>query len=83
MNFDLTFLIKLDRYIPSDYMDFIILKELYPKLTDVDIYLNRDEIWKYKKNRSIHKINELILKSFKRYLVEDSRRIHINKYLLK
>jgi len=83
MNFDMTILFKLDRYIPSDYMDFIILKELYPNLTDVDIYLNRDEIWKYKKNRSIYKINELILKSFKRYLIEDSRRIQINKYLLK
>jgi len=83
MNFDMTILFKLDRYIPSDYMDFIILKELYPKLTDIEIYLNRDEIWKYKKNRSIHKINELILKSYERYIIEDKRRIQIKKYLLK
>ena len=82
MNFDMTILLKLDRYIPSDYMDFIILKELYPNITDVNIYLKRDEIWKDKKHRSTKKINELILKSYERYLIEDKRRINIKKYLL-
>jgi len=81
MTFDMTLKFKLHRYIPSDYVDFIILKELYPKITDMDIYLNKSSIWENKKNRSQFKINELILKSFDRYLAIDKNRININKYL--
>jgi hypothetical protein len=83
MSFEMTLQFKLFRYIPSDYVDFIILKELYPNITTVDLILNRLYIWKNKKNKSKDKINQLIIKSFDRYLIKDKRRINLNKYLLK
>jgi hypothetical protein len=83
MSFEMTLEFKLHRYIPSDYVDFIILKELYPNITTIDIYLNKSNIWKDKKNRSNEKINQLIIKSFDRYLIKDKRRINIYKYLIK
>ena len=82
MIFDMTLQFKLDRYIPSDYVDFIILKELYPGMTLIDIFVAKDAIWKNKKHRSIKTINELIEKSFERYMLKDKRRINIKKYLL-
>jgi hypothetical protein len=83
MTFDLTIQFKLNRYIPSDYVDFIILKELYPGITQIEIELVKDYIWQNKPNRSKEKINQLIIKSFDRYLISDKRKININKYLLK
>ena len=83
MTFDLTLQFKLHRYIPSDYVDFIILKELYPNITTIDIFLDKNYIWRNKKNRLNQKINQLIIKSFDRYLIKDKRRINIHKYLLK
>lgn len=83
MSFEMTIKFKLIRYIPSDYVDFIILKELYPKIIPFEIFLTKSEIWKNKKNRSVEKINQLIIKSFDRYLIKDKRRINISKYLLK
>ncbi len=82
MTFDLTIKFKIDRYIPSDYVDFIILNELYPGITDVEIPLSKDRIWSNKPNRSKEKINQLIIKSFDRYLINDKRKINIKKYLL-
>lgn len=82
MTFDMTLLFKQHRYIPSDYVDFIILKEIYPRITELELFLNRDLIWKNKKDRNIKKINELIIKSFQRYMEKDKRRINITKYLL-
>jgi hypothetical protein len=83
MSFEMTLKFKLHRYIPSDYVDFIILKELYPNITTIDIYLNKSNIWKNKPNRSNEKINQLIIKSFDRYLIKDKRRINIHKFLIK
>ena len=85
MTFEMTLKFKLHRYIPSDYVDFIILNELYPNITTIDLYLNKSQIWKNKSNRSQfnEKINQLIIKSFDRYLIKDKRRINIHKYLLK
>ena len=83
MTFDLTLKFKLHRYIPSDYVDFIILKELYPNITTINLNLNKNYIWRNKKNKSNQKINQLIIKSFDRYLIKDKRRINIHKYLLK
>ena len=79
----LTIQFKLHRYIPSDYVDFIILKELYPNITTIDIFLDKNYIWRNKKNVFNQKINQLIIKSFDRYLIKDKRRINIHKYLLK
>jgi hypothetical protein len=83
MTFDLTIEFKLHRYIPSDYVDFIILNELYQNITDIEIPLSKDRIWSNKPNRSKEKINQLIIKSFDRYLINDKRKINISKYLLK
>jgi hypothetical protein len=83
MTLDLTIKFKIHRYIPSDYVDFIILNELYPNITDVEIIISKDNIWSNKPNRSKEKINQLIIKSFDRYLINDKRKININKYLLK
>jgi hypothetical protein len=83
MSFEMTLEFKLHRYIPSDYVDFIILKELYPNITTIDIYLNKSKIWENKHNRSNEKINQLIIKSFDRYLIKDKRRINIYKYFIK
>lgn len=83
MTFDLTIEFKHNRYIPSDYVDFIILHELYPKITQFDIEIIKDNIWANKPNRSKEKINQLIIKSFDRYLINDKRKINIGKYLLK
>ena len=83
MTFDLTIQFKLHRYIPSDYVDFIILKELYPNISTINLNLNKNYIWRNKKNKSNQKINQLIIKSFDRYLIKDKRRINIHKYLLK
>ncbi len=83
MKLDLTIKFKIHRYIPSDYVDFIILNELYPNITDVEITISKDDIWSNKPNRSKEKINQLIIKSFDRYLINDKRKININKYLLK
>jgi len=82
MTFDSTIEFKLHRYIPSDYVDFIILNELYPNITDVEIPLSKDRIWSNKPNRSKEKINQLIIKSFDRYLITDKRKINYKKYLL-
>lgn len=83
MTFDLTIEFKLHRYIPSDYVDFIILDELYPGISGVsEISILRDRIWSNKPNRSKEKINQLIIKSFDRYLINDKKRINIRKYLL-
>jgi hypothetical protein len=82
MTFDLTIEFKLYRYIPSDYVDFIILRELYPNITDVDIELSKRFIWANKPNKSKEKINKLIINSFNRYLSSDKKKININKYLL-
>lgn len=82
MTFNLTIKFKLYRYIPSDFVDFIILSELYPKLSDIEIALSKSRIWSNKPNRSKEKINQLIIKSFDRYLINDKRKINIKKYLL-
>ena len=82
MNLEMTLQLKLSRYIPSDFVDFIILKEIYPNLTKININLDRNEIWQNKTNRSIKTINKLIIQSFERYLIKDKRRINIKKYLL-
>ena len=82
MTFDLTLQFKLHRYIPSDYVDFIILKELYPGITIIDIFVKKNAIWEHKKHRTIKTINELIIKSFERYMLKDKRRINIKNYLL-
>ena len=83
MTFNLTVQFKLCRYIPSDYVDFIVLHELYPEITQIEINLVKDYIWENKPNRSKEKINQLIIKSFDRYLISDKRKINISKYLLK
>jgi hypothetical protein len=84
MTFDLTIEFKLHRYIPSDYVDFIVLSELYPNITNLEIVLSRDKIWANKPPgfRSPQKINQLIIKSFDRYLINDKKKINIKKYLL-
>jgi hypothetical protein len=82
MNFNMTILLKLNRYIPSDYVDFIVLKLLYPTLTFIDLKISKDNIWINKKNRKIKKINELIIKSLKRYVHNDKIKINIKKYLI-
>ena len=79
---NLTISFKLYRYIPSDYVDFIILTNLYQNITDMDILLSRENIWANKHNRSIKKINQLIIKSFNRYTNADKKKINIKKYLL-
>jgi len=85
MSFDLTIEFKLNRYIPSDYVDFIIISELYPGITNIELIISKDAIWSKKStnSRSIQKINQLIIKSFDRYLISDKKKININKYLLK
>jgi hypothetical protein len=83
MTFDLTLEFKIYRYIPSDYVDFIVITELYPHITNIEIELLKDSIWKNKPNRTKKKINQLILKSFERYLPHDKRKINIYKFLLK
>ena len=83
MTFDMTLEFKLNRYIPSDYVDFIILHELYPGITNIELDIVKDYIWKNKPNRSKEKINQLIIKSFDMYLISDKKKINIGKYLLK
>lgn len=82
INFEMALQFKLSRYRPSDFVDFIVITELYPNITELEIYLAIKEIWKNKKDRSIQKINELILLNFERYLTKDKQKININKYLL-
>jgi hypothetical protein len=74
---------KMSRYIPSDYADFIILSQLYPKLIeDEDIVISKDAVWARKKYRDFKKINELVKKSVRRYLSADSNKINIKSHLL-
>lgn len=82
MTLDLTLKFKLHRYIPSDYVDFIILSELYSQVTNIKLIISSDNIWRNKSHRSKEKINQLIIKSFDRYLINDKNKIKIKKYLI-
>jgi hypothetical protein len=74
---------KMSRYIPSDYSDFIVLERLYPHLIENEgVVIEKNAIWSRKKYRDKNKINELIRKSMKRYLKKDQQKININPFLL-